>query len=67
MATGEVGVNGAHAQKAVVLVDKIDLELVTVQKPITVAKFALLTAPAIMKPECVTRRVVQVRYQRILT
>ena len=61
MATGEVGVNGAHAQKVVVLVDKIDLEIVTVHQPITVAKFVLLTAQAIMKPECVTRRVVQVR------
>ena len=49
MATGEVGVNGAHAQKAVVLVYKIDLELVTVQKPITVAKFALLTDQVIQK------------------
>ena len=60
MATGEVGVNGAHAQIAVVLVYKIDLELVTVQKPITVAKFALLTDQAIQKLECATRRVAQV-------
>ena len=61
MATGEIGVNGAHAQKAVALVYKIELELVTVQKPTTVAKFALLTTQVIQKPECATRRVVQVR------
>ena len=61
MATGEVGVNGAHAQKVVVLVHKIDLELATVHQQITVANCALRTAQVTPKLECAMRRVVQVR------